>query len=58
MICYINKHTDDNECELNSELCYGGTCLNGLGDYRCICGPGFVVGSQGKSCIGINNLNC
>lgn len=41
---------DVNECELNSELCTGGTCVNTDGSYTCSCPHGYTV--YNDNCIG------
>lgn len=44
---------DDNECELNKDICGNGICINNPGSYECFCRPGY----SGHNCM-INVDEC
>lgn len=44
--------TDIDECASMSNLCDGGSCVNTLGSYLCICLPGYTVDPVKESCVG------
>ncbi len=41
--------SDKNECEAGSHNCEQ-ICVNSLGSFSCACNPGYVLGSNGRSC--------
>ena len=45
--------TDENECEQNNGGC-SEICVNLKNSYRCDCGVGRVLRSDGKTCEGEN----
>ena len=48
---YDNYTPDVNECELSTDLCHH-TCFNTVGSYLCDCNVGYMLNSQGVTCIG------
>ena len=43
--------SDDDECQSNATKCEQ-TCVNTPGSYRCDCGRGYQLDSDGYSCAG------
>lgn len=60
--CYLYRSffssiSDINECEDEDNRCqYGGTCVNVVGTFRCLCNPGFVSDKSGRECTGVYTL--
>ncbi|XP_035710508.1 fibrillin-2 isoform X2 [Folsomia candida] len=54
---YSVDGSDLNECEIISDLCKHGTCVNTLGSFRCICGKGFKVDPSGVHCLDVNECD-
>ena len=48
--------TDINECERGISGCEGN-CTDTIGGFNCSCSEGFVLGADGKSCIGKYNVH-
>ena len=46
---------DINECDMVKDLCVNGTCVNTDGSYKCECGKGFHLDSDGHTCVGKKN---
>ena len=36
--------------------CRNGRCINSEGSFKCECQPGFTLGADGKTCLGIVSL--
>ena len=56
----INKPlicTDIDECASMSSPCPGGTCINTLGSYLCVCLPGYTIDPIKESCVGNDHNN-
>ena len=47
---------DVDECATTPDLCKNGYCVNGQGDYRCVCTQGYASTADGKRCIGKNSV--
>lgn len=43
---------DINECELSTDLCRHGRCINLIGRYQCTCEPGYKPSDDKLSCVG------
>lgn len=44
---------DVNECDLPDAPCqFGGSCINMVGTFRCLCNPGFITDADGRECVG------
>lgn len=50
--------TDINECELSSNLCRNGRCVNLIGKYQCACNPGYQSTQDKLYCIGKDKILC
>ena len=44
--------TDTDECTIYANIC-DHICNNTVGSFVCYCEPNFVLGSDGRSCLGI-----
>ena len=51
IIFYILLWKDIDECKLLSNPCFGGTCHNTDGSYRCSCPSGFELKGS-STCVG------
>ena len=59
LLMYANNHThelyictDIDECATDNGGC-AQWCNNTDGSYECICGPGFILNNNGKTCNGM-----
>lgn len=48
--------TDINECELSTNLCRNGRCVNLIGKYQCACNPGYQSTQDKLYCIGKDKI--
>lgn len=46
-----NLTQDLDECAVRPDLCHDGRCVNTDGSFRCECGPGLVLDSDGLACV-------
>ena len=44
--------TDINECDLSTNLCRNGHCVNLIGKYQCACNPGYQSTPDKLYCVG------
>ena len=49
--------TDIDECNVDRETCTNGQCINSQGSFRCECPQGFVLGRDGRTCLGNLRVN-
>lgn len=48
--------TDINECELSTNLCRNGRCVNLIGKYQCACNPGYQSTPDKLYCVGKDKI--
>lgn len=46
------QNLDINECQMTPDICSNGMCINNQGSFRCDCPQGFVLGPDGRNCLG------
>lgn len=56
MCPYFSFATDINECELSTNLCRNGRCVNLIGKYQCACNPGYQSTPDKLYCIGKDKI--
>uniref|UniRef100_A0A672VBL7 Fibrillin-1 n=1 Tax=Strigops habroptila TaxID=2489341 RepID=A0A672VBL7_STRHB len=49
--------TDINECELSTNLCRNGRCVNLIGKYQCACNPGYQSTPDKLYCVDIDECS-
>lgn len=52
MYSSFSSASDINECELSTNLCRNGRCVNLIGKYQCACNPGYQSTQDKLYCIG------
>ena len=50
--------TDIDECDDERDICSNGMCINNQGSFRCACPSGFVLGNDGRTCLGKYDFTC
>ena len=54
-VCYFLSHSDINECLDNNGGC-SQTCVNHVPGYECLCGDGWYLSGDTKTCFGESHV--
>ncbi|XP_067936745.1 fibrillin-2-like [Watersipora subatra] len=55
---YLDECRDVDECQVNSDICQHGRCVNINGGYRCECYSGYTPSTTGLSCVDSREETC
>ncbi len=58
LIFYFATWKDIDECSSGSHTCGEGTCVNGLGNFSCICPDGLISINNGRQCVDMKQDSC
>ena len=51
VMCILSICTDVDECTGTPGICGGGTCVNTIGSYSCMCDEGYELNMTETECV-------